>query len=166
MHRLPFSQMGVSRSRRSHLERRIGLFEKEAGVEDGEGIHCHNTHTIDNLKSTTTPARCPIARNGNLHAIQGDKRNLVLHNWIPPPTRHFRDSIDAPDEDSRVRKCDSRKEALEASRMPQGTRRRVQVLSELPDADEDVHSQEPEDGQRDHLRHDANHYDVVSGCGV
>lgn len=50
--------------------------------------------------------------------------------------------------------------------MPQGVRRRVQVPSELPDANEDVHSQEPKDGQRDDLRHDANHYDVVSGYGV
>jgi hypothetical protein len=98
----------------------------------------------------------------NLHAVQDDKGDLVLHNRISPSPRHLSDSVDTADKDGQVREDDGCEEAFEVSGFSEAVRRFVELAAELADSEENVDSHYAKDDEGSYLRGEAHHHDTIS----
>ena len=130
-------------------------------MENIEYKDSDDAHTVGTHVSVASPSEREVDK--PLHAIANNKSRLILHDRIPPTTRHLRDSINATDGNRRKRDDKRGKQPFYPSPLSQVLCCRRQAALILPYSEENVRCHDPEDCERHDLRHEPHHHDVVAG---
>ena len=98
----------------------------------------------------------------NLHSIQHDELPFVLHDRVPPPTRHFRNTINASSKDGRKRNGEGGKEELEAG-VRQQNNSGLAKMGAIPENRPGVTGgEDAKDEEGDDLEDNTGHHQVVA----
>jgi hypothetical protein len=96
------------------------------------------------------------------HTIQYNKRNLILHNRISPPTRHLRNPVDTSYCNRGIRRRNRNEQSLEFRQGAESESGSVPLTAVGTDFEEHVEGETAEDEEGGDLRAESDHHYVVA----
>ena len=99
----------------------------------------------------------------NLHSVENDEFCLVLHNVIPPSTRHLGDTVNAPDENGGKSREYRPHKQLKSHARDEVDYRLTPLVSSWKRSIEIFPAQSSKDEQGEHLKDNTRHHQVIAG---